>query len=86
MQELYDYVKDNIDYGILEDIVLEKARELLQKEKEQMISFHKWMKENDTQENAEEYFHYTDEDMVNEYFNQEYRLPKEVRSWLDKDI
>ena len=37
MQELYDYVQDNIDYGILEDIVLEKARELLEKEKEQII-------------------------------------------------
>lgn len=31
------------------------------------IAFHKWMRENDTMENAEQYFHYTDEDMYNEY-------------------
>ena len=36
-------------------------------ERELMIGFHKWMKENDTAENAEQYFHYSDEDMLNEY-------------------
>jgi len=38
-----------------------------QMEKEQMIGFYKWMKENDTKENAEKYFHYSDEDMLNEF-------------------
>ena len=31
------------------------------------IEFHKWMKQNDTVENAEQFFHYTDEDMFNEF-------------------
>ena len=31
------------------------------------ISFHQWMRVNDTQENAEKYFHYTDKDMLNEF-------------------
>jgi hypothetical protein len=34
------------------------------------LDFIKWMKENDTPENAEKYFHYTDEDMFNEYQNE----------------
>lgn len=29
------------------------------------ISFHNWMRKNDTPENAEKFFHYTDEDMLN---------------------
>ena len=33
-------------------------------------NFIKWMHENDTPENAEKYFHYTDEDMFNEYLNE----------------
>jgi len=33
-------------------------------------NFIKWMRENDTPENAEKYFHYTDEDMYNEYQNE----------------
>ena len=35
----------------------------------ELIEFHKWMLKNDTAENGEKYFHYTDEDMVNEYLN-----------------
>lgn len=31
------------------------------------IAFHKWMKINDTQENADKYFHYTDDDMITEF-------------------
>lgn len=42
----------------------------LEKEKEQMIDFHKWMLKNDTAENAEQYFHYSDDDMFNEYLKQ----------------
>lgn len=29
------------------------------------IAFHNWMRKNDTSENAEKFFHYTDEDMLN---------------------
>ena len=39
-------------------------------EKEWIIGFHKWMLKNDTEENAEKYFHYSDEDMVNEYIQE----------------
>jgi len=35
-----------------------------------LANFMKWMRENDTPENAEKYFHYTDEDMYNEYQNE----------------
>ena len=33
-------------------------------------NFTKWMHENDTPENAEKYFHYSNEDMFNEYLNE----------------
>ena len=39
--------------------------------KKHMIGFYKWMRENDTEEKAEEYFHYTDEDMAEEYIKRE---------------
>jgi hypothetical protein len=42
---------------------------LKQQEKKQMIGFHKWMLKNDTPENAETYFHFTDEDMVGCYLS-----------------
>ena len=38
-----------------------------QKEKEQMIDFYNWMRSNDS---AEEYFHYSDGDMLTDYLNQ----------------
>lgn len=38
-----------------------------QMEKEQIIEFHNWMIKNDIPENAEKYFHYSDNDMLNEY-------------------
>ena len=31
------------------------------------LSFYTWLKENDTQENAEKWFGYSDEDMLNYY-------------------
>ncbi len=34
------------------------------------IAFHNWMKENDTADNAERFFHYTDEDMYNEFISE----------------
>jgi hypothetical protein len=48
----------------------------LEKEKEQIINFHKWMLKNDTAENAEQYFHYSDDDMFNEYLKTNNLLSK----------
>jgi len=31
------------------------------------IAFHQWMRVNDTKENADKYFHFTDKDMLNEF-------------------
>ena len=44
--------------------IFEQAKEM---EKEQMLNFYMWMRIN---ERAEEYFHYTDEDMFAEYLKQ----------------
>lgn len=40
------------------------------KQSKDAIAFHRWMIANDTPENAEEYFHYSDEDMYNEFKKQ----------------
>jgi DNA repair photolyase len=53
-------------------------QEALEKEKEQMIRFHKWMLKNDILENSEKYFHYDDNDMLNEYYNQTYNQDREL--------
>jgi len=37
---------------------------------EEAIKFYHWMIENNTLENAEKYFHYSDEDMYNEFKKQ----------------
>jgi hypothetical protein len=42
------------------------------KHKEEIIDFHKWMVKNDTRKLAEKYFHFTDSDMLNEYYNETY--------------
>lgn len=44
--------------------IYKKAKEM---EKEQMLNFYMWMRMN---ERAEEYFHYSDEDMFAEYLKQ----------------
>jgi hypothetical protein len=31
------------------------------------IAFHRWMRKNDTLENADKYFHFTDKDMLEEF-------------------
>ena len=41
--------------------------------KEHMIGFHRWMLKHDTADNAEAYFHYTDEDMVEEYLREYFK-------------
>lgn len=59
MQELIEYLDDTISVSI--------KQKFLEKEKEQMIDFYNWMRRNDS---AEEYFHYSDEDMLTDYLNQ----------------
>ena len=66
MQELIDEIKLIESYP-MNPLVLRIATDLLEKEKEQMIDFYNWMRRNDS---AEEYFHYSDEDMLEEYYNQ----------------
>jgi hypothetical protein len=34
------------------------------------IEFYNWMRKNDTPENAEKWFHYTDEDMFNAFMGE----------------
>ena len=50
--------------------LLEQAKEM---EKQQMMEFHKWMIENDTVQNAEKHFHFTDSDMLDEYYNETFK-------------
>lgn len=64
VQRLADYVRSRYDTTEVFDNLVEN---LLSREKQEMLSFHKWMLENDTAENAEVYFHYTDKDMLEEY-------------------
>ena len=62
--ELSEYqYSHNVAYGTVLTII----EYLLEKEKEQMIDFYNWMRRNDS---AEEYFHYSDEDMLTDYLNQ----------------
>ncbi len=82
MQELIDELK-RVKSMTNMNFVIRIANDLLEKEKEQIISFHKWMLDNDTEENAEQYFHYTDEDMLDEYYNQDKRLPNDVKNCLN---
>ncbi len=37
------------------------------------IEFYRWMMKNDTVENAEKYFHWSDEDMFNEFLKQKHK-------------
>ena len=65
-QTAVEFLVDNLHYlhSTKWDDIIEQAKEM---EKEQLIGFHKWMLENDTPENAERFFHFSDNDMLNEY-------------------
>ena len=66
-------------YKVMEDVqsrstiaqldIFEQAKAM---EKEHMIGFYKWMLENNTEQNAVKYFHFTDNDMLDEYYNEQY--------------
>ncbi len=45
------------------------------------IEFYRWMMKNDTVENAEKYFHWSDEDMFNEFLKQK----QQYKSSTDED-
>ena len=53
--------------------MLEAFKQAKEMEKEQIIEFHKWMIENDTAQNAEKHFHFTDSDMLHEYYNETFK-------------
>ena len=61
--ELNEY---QYSHNIAYNTVLTIIEFALEKEREQMIDFYNWMRRNDS---AEEYFHYSDEDMLTEYLN-----------------
>jgi hypothetical protein len=68
-----EWLVDNLPERFKNAIIntcIEEIKQANRMEKEQMICFHNWMMKNDTPENAERYFHYTDNDMLNEYLNQ----------------
>ena len=68
MQELIEYLEKNYYINELTNFDKDKIQ-FLEKEKEQMIDFYNWMRRNDS---TEGYFHYSDEDMLEEYYNQKY--------------
>lgn len=57
---------DNRRYNFIEGY---KAAQQKNEQPSDAIEFHKWMKENDTPERAEEWFHYSDEDMYKAFLN-----------------
>ena len=66
MQELIEEL-ESIKVFKYKNLVIALVKNKLEKEKEQMIDFYNWMRRNDS---AEEYFHYSDEDMLTDYLNQ----------------
>lgn len=67
IQELIDTYASFYTLDQFNDWLCNNEQRLLEKEKEQMIDFYTWIRRNDT---AEEYFHYSDQDMLTEYLNQ----------------
>jgi hypothetical protein len=69
VQELIEMMEDvkskKLDF--IDWLVIIRVYGIEKKERDQMINFYTWMRMN---ENSEEYFHYSDEDMLNEYLTQ----------------
>jgi hypothetical protein len=73
VQRLADYVRSRYETTqVFENLV----SNLIEKEKRELISFHKWMLQNDTADNAEAFANYSDKDMVDHYLNQHYETAK----------
>ena len=66
MQEVLDTLEND---WLSPQPYIDLVESKLQKEREQMIGFYKWMIENDTAVNAEKYFHFSEENMLTEYLN-----------------
>jgi UDP-N-acetylmuramate-alanine ligase len=70
VQELIEMMEDakSKKFDKIDWLVIMKVYSTEKREKDQMINFHNWMKMN---EKEEKYFHYSDEDMLNEYLNRD---------------
>ena len=62
----FDNIIDLMD-SFAEHQVAEKLAELKQKQDDFSIKFAYWLRKEDTQENAEKWFHYSDMDMLNAF-------------------
>ena len=70
MQTSLDWFLENLPERFKNAILnscQEEIKQAKQMEKEQMLDFYTWIRINDS---AEEYFHYSDQDMLTEYLNQ----------------
>ncbi len=67
MQELIDTYASFDTLEQFNDWLCNNEQRLLIEEKEHMIDFYTWIRRNDTKE---EYFHFSDQDMLTEYLNQ----------------
>ena len=69
IQELIEKMEDakSQKLDLIDWLVIIKVYGLERKEKDIMLNFYMWMRMN---EKAEKYFHYSDEDMLNEYLKQ----------------
>lgn len=67
MQDLIDTYASFDTLDQFNDWLCKNEQILLEKEKEQMIDFYTWIRSNDSKE---EYFHFSDQDMLTEYLNQ----------------
>jgi hypothetical protein len=59
-----DIIQLSVEKELYEYEASEKIIELID---DFAIAFHQWMRINDTKENADKYFHFTDKDMLNEF-------------------
>lgn len=64
MQTAVEWFYDQITRSSWDYTTFEEAKEM---EREIAITFHQWMKINDTEQNAEKYANYSDEDMFDEF-------------------
>jgi len=77
IQELIDELVEHLTYDdklsddsrITYETIRLRCLSKLNKEKEQMIDFALWLRNNDTQENAEMFANFSDIDMLNYYLN-----------------
>lgn len=70
MQELIEAYASFDTLDQFNDWLCNNEQSLIEKEKEQMVDFYTWIRLNDTPENAKQYCHYSDQDMLTEYLNQ----------------